>query len=206
MQTESENFEKLFNDIKNIIESSRKKAIDDIEKSVKKVGIQPTTKNILKDPQILKFLGLEQKAQYNTNNKKNFLLYTIKEFLLEIDRGFGYIATRESIFIENKPYCIDLVFYNRLLQCHVLFEIKTHRLTHQDMGQLQMYVNYYDREIKLEHESPTIGVLLCADKNDSVVKYSLPKDNETILASKYELYLPSEEEFKKLLEERSFDD
>jgi len=205
MQTESENFEKLFNDIKNIIEDSRKKTTDDIEKSLKEVGIEPTTKNILKDPQVLEFLGLEQKVQYNTNNKKDLLLYTLKEFLLEIDRGFGHIATRESISIENKPYCIDLVFYNRLLQCHVLFEIKTHKLTHHDMGQLQMYVNYYDREIKLERESPTIGVLLCSDKNDSVVKYSLPQDNETILASKYEFYLPTEEELKKLLEEKNYD-
>nr|WP_233567503.1 PDDEXK nuclease domain-containing protein [Parabacteroides sp. AM58-2XD] len=102
------------------------------------------------------------------------------------------------MLLEDDEFFLDLVFYNRLLRCFVVIELKTRKITHEDLGQLQMYVNYYDREEKLPDENPTIGILLCADKNDTVVKYSLPKDNTTVLASKYQLYLPSE---KQLLNE-----
>ena len=136
------------------------------------------------------------------DSRKQAIITNLQTFLLELGNGFSFVSRQQRIHLEGDDFFIDLVFYNRLLQCHVLFEIKTHKLTHQDMGQLQMYVNYYDREVKLDRESPTIGVLLCADKNDAVVKYSLPKDNESILASKYQLYMPTEEEFRKLLEER----
>jgi predicted nuclease of restriction endonuclease-like (RecB) superfamily len=161
---------------------------------------------IIKDPMCLEFLGLEQKSHYYEKDLEEAIISNLQSFLLELGNGFSFVSRQQRIHLEGDDFFIDLVFYNRLLQCHLIFEIKTHKLTHQDMGQLQMYVNYYDREIKLERESPTIGVLLCADKNSAVVKYSLPKENETILASQYQLYLPTEEELKKLLEDRGLDD
>lgn len=122
----------------------------------------------------------------------------MQEFLLEIGNGFSFMARQKRIHIDGDEYFIDLVFFNRLLQCFVVIEIKTNKLTHQDIGQLQMYVNYYDRFEKQDFENRTIGILLCADKNDAMVKISLPENNKTIIASKYQLYLPSE---KQLIEE-----
>jgi RecB family endonuclease NucS len=112
--------------------------------------------------------------------------------------GFSFVARQKRIHLDGDEFFIDLVFYNRLLQCFVLIEIKTNKLTHQDIGQMQMYVNYFDRFEKQDFENPTIGILLCADKNDAVVKITLPENNTSILASKYQLYLPSE---KQLIEE-----
>ncbi|NEW60203.1 DUF1016 domain-containing protein [Sulfurovum sp. bin170] len=154
---------------------------------------------IIKDPMCLEFLGLEQKSHYYERDLEQAIITNLQSFLLELGNGFSFVSRQQRIHLDGDDFFIDLVFYNRLLQCHVLFEIKTHKLTHQDMGQLQMYVNYYDRIIKLDRENSTIGVLLCADKNDSVVKYSLPKDNKSIVASKYQLYLPSEDELLELL-------
>lgn len=116
------------------------------------------------------------------------------DFLLEIGNGFSFVARQKRIHLDGDEFFIDLVFYNRLLQCFVVIEIKTNKLKHEDIGQLQMYVNYYDRYEKQAFENPTIGILLCADKNDAVVKITLPEDNKTIIASKYHLYLPSEQQ------------
>lgn len=149
---------------------------------------------IIKDPMCLEFLGLEQKSHYYEKDLEEAIISNLQSFLLELGNGFSFVARQQRIHLDGDDFFIDLVFYNRLLQSFVLFEIKTHKLTHQDVGQLQMYVNFYDREEKLAHENPTIGVLLCADKNEAVVKYTLPKENKTILASKYQLYLPTEEE------------
>ena len=114
----------------------------------------------------------------------------------ELGNGFSFIARQKRLLIEDDEYFADLVFYNRLLRCFVVIELKTKKLTHEDLGQLQMYVNYFDRNEKLPDENPTIGILLCTAKNDEMVKMTLPKENKTILASKYELYLPSEETLK----------
>jgi len=149
---------------------------------------------IIKDPMCLEFLGLEQKSHYYEKDLEQAIITNLQSFLLELGNGFSFVSRQQRIHLDGDDFFIDLVFYNRLLQCHVLFEIKTDKLTHQDMGQLQMYVNYYDQKEKQKWEHPTIGVLLCADKNDAVVKYSLPKDNTTILASQYQLYLPTEQE------------
>ncbi len=149
-------------------------------------------KDIIKDPMVLEFLGLEKKSSYYEIDLETSIISNLQTFLLELGNGFSFVARQKRIHLDGDDFYIDLVFYNRLLQCFVLFEIKTKKITHQDVGQLQMYVNYYDREEKLDYETPTIGVLLCADKNDAVVKYTLPKNNKTILASKYQLYLPSE--------------
>ena len=153
---------------------------------------------IIKDPMVLEFLGLKREASYYEHDLENVIITHLQEFLLELGNGFAFVARQKRIHLDGDDFFIDLVFYNRLLQCFVLIEIKTNKLTHQDMGQLQMYVNYYDRVEKAEFEKPTIGILLCADKNNTVVKYSLPENNQTIMASKYELYLPTE---KQLLNE-----
>jgi len=170
--------------------SSNKEDVLAVAKS-ERLPLKPS--EIIKDPMCLEFLGLEQKSHYYEKDLEQAIIGNLQAFLLELGNGFSFVSRQQRIHLEGDDFFIDLVFYNRLLQCHVLFEIKTHKLTHQDMGQLQMYVNYYDRTQKLKYENNTIGILLCADKNDAVVKYSLPKKNETILASKYQLYLPTEE-------------
>ena len=167
----------------------------------RKQRIPQSPREIIKDPMVLEFLGLEKKEQYYEEDLESALISHLQNFILEMGNGFGFIKRQKRIMIEDDEFFIDLVFYNRLLRCFVLFELKTNKLTHQDLGQLQMYVNYYDRVEKLPEENPTIGILLCTSKNDTVVKMSLPENNSTILASQYTLYLPSEEQLKKEVEE-----
>lgn len=167
--------------------------------------IIPTNPNeIIKDPMILEFLGLKRESAYYEKDLEQAIITHLQDFLLELGNGFSFVARQKRIHLEGDDFFVDLVFYNRILQSFVIFEIKTHKLTHEDLGQLQMYVNYFDRVEKLAHEKPTIGVLLCADKNNAVVKFTLPEENKTILASQYELILPTEEqllnEIKKELE------
>src|SRR5690606_39801425 len=125
---------------------------------------------------------------------KNAIITHLQDFILELGIGFAFVTRQKRIHNEGDEYFVDLVFYNRLLQSFVVIEIKTQKLTHQDIGQLQMYVNYYDRYEKQSYENPTIGILLCTDKNDAMVKITLPKNNSTIIASKYQLYLPTEQQ------------
>lgn len=148
---------------------------------------------IIKDPMVLEFLGLESKPTYRESELESALVEHLEAFLLELGNGFSFVGRQKRITLEDDEFFIDLVFYNRLLRAHVLIEIKTHRLTHEDLGQLQMYVNYFDRQIKLKDENPTIGILLCTKKNNTLVKFALPENNQTILASEYTLVLPSEE-------------
>lgn len=129
-----------------------------------------------------------------------FMKYHLQEFLLELGRGFTFVGRQVRFTFEDEHYRVDLVFFNRLLRCFVLFDLKIGRLKHQDIGQMQMYVNYYDRKVKLEDENPTMGVLLCKNKNDAVVEMTLPEDNSQRFASKYLTVLPSKEELKKLME------
>lgn len=163
--------------------------------------IPQNPEEVVKDPMYLEFLGLERKAAYYEKDLESAIMDHITEFLLEMGNGFLFSARQKRIIIEDDEFFIDLVFYNRLLRCFTIIEIKNHKLTHQDLGQLQMYVNYYDRCVKLEDENPTIGILLCSDKNDTAVRMSLPEDNKTILASKYELYLPSKEQLLEQINE-----
>ncbi|MCH4168676.1 MAG: PDDEXK nuclease domain-containing protein [Streptococcaceae bacterium] len=155
---------------------------------------------IVKDPMVLEFLGLENRPTYRESDLESAIIEHLEEFLLEFGNGFSFVAKQKRITLEDDEFFIDLVFYNRLLQAHVIIEIKTHKLTHEDLGQLQMYVNYYDRNIKLKHEKPTIGILLCTEKNNTLVKYALPEDNENILSSEYKLIIPSEESLKTEVE------
>lgn len=162
---------------------------------------------IVKDPMYLEFLGLEQKPSYYESDLEDALITHLQEFLLELGNGFSFVARQKRFLIEDDEYKVDLVFYNRLLRCFVLIDLKTHKATHQDLGQLQMYVNYYDRVEKLPDENPTIGILLCTEKNDTAVRMTLPEDNTTIIASIYELYLPSTDQLVEEVEEgkREFD-
>lgn len=149
---------------------------------------------IVKDPMVLEFLGLEKKAHYYESDLETELINHLQEFILELGNGFTFVARQKRILLEDDEFFIDLVFYNRLARRFVIFELKTGEVTHQDLGQLQMYVNYYDRTEKLLEENPTIGILLCTAKNDTLVKMTLPSDNNTIVASKYQLYLPTEQQ------------
>lgn len=158
----------------------------------KKEQIPTEAKQIIKDPMVLEFLGLRREAAYYEKDLENAIITHLQEFLLELGNGFSFVARQKRIHLEGDDFFIDLVFYNRLLQCFVIIEIKTVKLAHEHLGQLQMYVNYYDRIEKLPHENPTIGILLCADKNNAVVKFSLPENNKHIISSKYDLYLPTE--------------
>jgi hypothetical protein len=149
---------------------------------------------IVKDPMVLEFLGLEKKAHYYESDLETELINHLQEFILELGNGFTFVARQKRILLEDDEFFIDLVFYNRFARRFVIFELKTGEVTHQDLGQLQMYVNYYDRTEKLPEENPTIGILLCTAKNDTLVRMTLPSDNNTIVASKYQLYLPTEQQ------------
>ena len=153
---------------------------------------------IVKDPMILEFLGLERKAHYYEKDLESAIIEHLQHFLLEMGSGFSFVARQKRLLIEDDEFFADLIFYNRLLRCFVVVDIKTRKINHQDLGQLQMYVNYYDRHVKLPEENPTIGILLCGNKNNEMVKLALPLENKTLMASKYELYLPTE---KQLLDE-----
>ena len=176
----------------------------------RKERIPESPQEIIKDPMVLEFLGLERKASYYEKDLESAIISHIADFLLEMGKGFSFVARQKRLLIEDDEYFADLVFYNRLLRSFVVIEIKNHKLTHQDLGQLQLYVNYYDRYEKTDDENPTIGILLCTDKNDTAVKLALPENNKTILASKYQLYLPTTEqliseinEVKKLAKEKN---
>ncbi len=152
---------------------------------------------IVKNPMFLEFLGLKQNASYYEKDLEHALISNLQDFLLELGNGFSFVARQKRITIEDDEFFIDLVFYNRFLRCFVIIELKTEKMNHRDLGQLQMYVNYYDRFEKLSEESKTIGILLCPQKNDSVVELTLPK-NTTIYASEYKSIIPD----KQLLQDK----
>lgn len=153
--------------------------------------------DLLKDPYILEFTGLEERTEFSESELEGRIIDHLQEFLLELGKGFAFIGRQVRFTFDEQHFRVDLVFYNRLLQCFVLFDLKIGDLTHQDLGQMQMYVNYYDRYEKTDSENPTIGILLCQQKSDALVELTLPSDSN-IYASKYELYLPD----KKVLQEK----
>ena len=169
----------LSNDKESVLAVARKERIPE----------SPT--EIIKDPMVLEFLGLHRATSYYEKDLEGAILSHLTDFLLEMGKGFSFVARQKRLLLEDDEFFADLVLYNRLLRCFVVIELKTSALTHQDLGQLQMYVNYYDRMEKLPEENPTIGILLCSAKNNTVVKMTLPEDNQTILTSEYQLYLPT---------------
>lgn len=156
-------------------------------------------KDIIKDPYILEFLGLPELHQYSESQLEEEIINKLEHFLLELGHGFTFVARQQRITFDDKHFRIDLVFYNRVLKSFVLIDLKIGELKHQDLGQMQMYVNYYDREKRLEDENKTIGIVLCQNKSDLVVEYTLPENNEQIFASKYKTILPSKEDLIKLI-------
>ncbi|MCQ2319199.1 MAG: PDDEXK nuclease domain-containing protein [Bacteroidales bacterium] len=168
----------------------------------KKGQIIEKPQDLLKDPYILEFTGLPELPDYTENTLEQKIIDNLQAFLLELGKGFTFVGRQVRLSFSEEHYYIDLVFYNRLLKSFVLIDLKRGKLKHQDIGQMQMYVNYYDRDVKLEDENPTIGLLLCADKENLVVEYTLPLNNNQIFAAKYETVLPSKEELKKLISNR----
>ncbi len=173
------------------------------KKSVKELSqkgqILEKPEDSVKDPYVLEFLGLPENKKFSETELEQKLIDKLEHFLLELGKGFTFVGRQVRFTFEDEHFRVDLVFYNRLLQCFVLIDLKIGKLTHQDLGQMQMYVNYYDRFVKLEQENKTIGIVLCRKKNDAIVEITLPENNEQIFASKYLTALPSKEELKKLI-------
>lgn len=155
--------------------------------------------DIIKDPYILEFIGLPEIAIYSESKLENQLISQLETFLLELGKGFTFVGRQVRFTFDEEHFRVDLVFYNRLLRCFVLIDLKIGKLKHQDLGQIQMYVNYYDRFVKTEDENKTIGIVLCKDKKDTLVEITLPEDNNQIFASRYQTILPSKEELKLLI-------
>lgn len=166
----------------------------------RKERIPQTPQEVIKDPLVLEFLGLKPQSSYYEKDLENAIITNLQDFLLEMGDGFTFVARQKRILLEDDEFFIDLVLFNRLLRSFVIFEIKTDKLTHQDLGQLQMYVNYYDRIVKLPEENPTIGILLCSQKNNTVVKMTLP-ENSNLRAAEYKLYLPDAQLIQQKVEE-----
>lgn len=160
-----------------------------------------TSKDLVKDPFVLEFLDIKENTEYLESDLEKNILEHLKEFLLELGKGFMFVGSQVRLTLEEDHFYPDLVFYNRLLKCFVIIDLKIGKVTHQDIGQMQMYVNYYDREIKKDDENPTVGILLSTLKNKTVVKYTLPEDNKNIFSSQYKLHLPTEKELIDAIEE-----
>ena len=156
----------------------------------------------IKDPYVLEFLGLPEETKYSETELEQKIIDKLEHFLLELGKGFTFVGRQVRFTFDDKHLRIDLVFYNRILRCFVLIDLKIGEITHQDLGQMQMYVNYYDRKVKLENENKSIGIILCRTKNETLVEMTLPENNEQIFASKYLTVLPSKEDLKKLIENK----
>lgn len=171
-----------------------------VSEEIQKLEPAKIPEDIIRDPYVLEFLGLNPKDDFYESDLEGALITHLQKFLLELGRGFSFVARQKRITFDGRHFRIDLVFYNYILKCFVLIDLKIGDLTHQDLGQMQMYVHYYERELMNEGDNPPIGIVLCADKSESVVKYTLPKNETQIFASKYKLYLPSEEELSQELQ------
>ncbi|WP_281271122.1 DUF1016 domain-containing protein [Moraxella caviae] len=154
---------------------------------------------MIKDPYILEFIGLPEQSSYSENDLEQGLIDKLEQFLLELGTGFTFVSRQQRISFDEQHFYVDLVFYNRVLRCFILIDLKLGRLKHQDLGQMQMYVNYYDRKMRLSDENKTIGIVLCQDKSEAVVEFTLPEDNNQIFASRYQTVLPSKEQLQAIL-------
>ena len=167
--------------------------------------ILETSKDLVKDPFVLEFLDIKENTDYLESDLEKNIIEHLKEFLLELGKGFSYVGNQVRLTLEEDHFYPDLVLYNRLLRCFVIIDLKIGKVSHQDIGQMQMYVNYYDREIKQNDENKTIGILLLStNKNETVVKYTLLEDNKTIFSSEYKLHMPTEQELINAIEEEKF--
>lgn len=171
-----------------------------VSEEIQKMEPVKIPEDIIRDPYVLEFLGLSPNVDFYDSDLEEALITHLQKFLLELGRGFSFVARQKRITFDGRHFRIDLVFYNYILKCFVLIDLKIGDLTHQDLGQMQMYVHYYERELMNDGDSPLIGIVLCADKSESIVKYTLPENETQIFASKYKLYLPSEEELSRELQ------
>ncbi len=182
-----------------LVLSRDKKAVKELSE---KGQIIEKPSDTIKDPYVLEFIGLPENAKYSETELEKRIIDELEHFLLELGKGYAFIGRQVRFTFDEKHFRVDLVFYNRLLQCFVLIDLKIGEINHQDLGQMQMYVNYYDRFVKLDHENKTIGIILCRDKNDTLVEITLPENNKQIFASKYQTVLPSKKELKQLIERK----
>jgi predicted nuclease of restriction endonuclease-like (RecB) superfamily len=171
-----------------------------VRELAEKGQIVNSPQDIFKDPYVLEFTGLPERAEYTESDLEQRLIDHLQQFLLELGKGFAFIKRQARFTFQEESFFVDLVMYNRLLRCFVLIDLKIGQIRHYDIGQMQLYVNYYDRKIKLPDENPTIGIVLCRDKNNAVVEMMLPEDDSQIFAAKYQTVLPSKEELRKVLE------
>lgn len=160
---------------------------------------KPEYEKIIRDPYVLEFLDLPANEHFYESNLEEALIEHLQKFLLELGRGFSFVARQKHFCVDGEHFYIDLVFYNYILKCFVLVDLKIGKLTHQDLGQMQMYVNYYTRELMNDGDNPPVGIVLCADKSDTLVEYTLPEDNKQIFAAKYLPYMPSKDELRREL-------
>lgn len=176
-----------------------------VKSEIQKTEPKPEYEKIIRDPYVLEFLDLPDNPHFYEKDLEQGLIDHLQKFLLELGRGFSFVARQKKISFDGRNFYIDLVFYNYILKCFVLIDLKIGDLTHQDLGQMQMYVNYYTRELMNEGDNPPVGIVLCADKSDAIVKYTLPEDNNQVFAAKYMTYIPSEDEFKHELRLNDFE-
>ena len=172
---------------------------ESVAEEIERLEPKPEYETIVKDPYVLEFLNLPVNEHFYESDLEQALIEHLQKFLLELGRGFSFVARQKHINFDGRHFYIDLVFYNYILKCFVLIDLKVDDLTHQDIGQMQMYVNYYTRELMNEGDNPPIGILLCADKSDTLIRYTLPEDNKQIYAAKYLPYMPTEEEIRREL-------
>ncbi|MDP2753994.1 MAG: PDDEXK nuclease domain-containing protein [Nitrospirota bacterium] len=180
-----------------ILSSRDKKAV---RKEIHKLEPSLKPEDIIKDPYVLEFLNVKENIRFLEKDLEKALIEKLQEFLLELGKGFSFAGRQQRISADGDNFYIDLVFYNYLLKCFVLIDLKIGKLTHQDIGQMDFYVRYYENKIRTETDNPTIGIILCSEKNETVVKYSVLNENKRLFASKYKLYLPTEKELKEELE------
>ena len=180
--------------------SSQDKLAIQKEAESKTNGLKDSARDFIKDPYILEFLKLAPGNTYLEKTLENSLLENLHSFILELGKGFAFVGRQYHINVENEHYYIDLVFYNYILKCFVLMDLKVGKLTHQDVGQMDMYVRLFEEKVRQEDDNPTIGIILCSQQNESVIKYSVLAESKQLFASKYKLYLPTEEELKKEIE------
>jgi len=180
--------------------ATRKESKESVKNEIQQTEPKTDPDFILKDPYILEFLDLKENKDYHESELEQALIDKLQEFLLELGKGFSFVARQKRITIEGDHYYVDLVFYNYLLKCFIIIDLKTGKLSYQDIGQIDFYVRYFDDKIKFPEDNPTLGIILCADKNETMAKYSVLSDKDNLFASKYFDYLPTEEELKQELE------
>lgn len=179
-----------------LLSSRDKKAV---KKEIQKLEPSLKPEDVIKDPYVLEFLNVKENIRFLEKDLESALIGKLQDFLLELGKGFSFVGRQQRIAADGDNFYIDLVFYNYLLKCFVLIDLKIGKLTHQDIGQMDFYVRYYENEIRTETDSPTIGIILCSEKNETVVKYSMLNESKRLFASKYKLYLPTERELKEEL-------